>query len=171
MPPVNSKRLRLRSDSATANRRLGHPRRAVLAQYLAVRLEAAGGDRLLQLGHVDMCLGDGDRRPDVPAFGKAVGEDLGNEMAPRVERNDLGGIAPLRERPDRLDRRRVGEIGDVDRAELAGGDGEGAIERIGAVMRADDVAMLLARRADDGAANRRIILPAGHVHRRAASRR
>src|SRR5260370_6347058 len=73
-------------------------------------------------------------------------------MTPGVERDDPGGIAPLRKRADRLDRCRVGEIRDVDRAELAGGDRQRPVERIGAVMRPDDVAPLLARGADDRAA-------------------
>src|SRR5258708_4069808 len=74
----------------------------------------------------------------------------------RVTRS--GYLPPLhlqllrRERPDGVDRRRVGEGGDVDRAELAGGDRQGAVERIGAVMGADDVAVLLARGADEGSA-------------------
>src|SRR5260221_4754309 len=77
-------------------------------------------------------------------------------MAPGVERDDLGGIAPLREGTDLLDRRRVSEVGNVDRAELAGGDRQRPVERIGAVMRPDDVAVLLARGPDERPAHRRV---------------
>ncbi len=58
------------------DRRLCHPRRAIVAQDRAVGLQASGGDRLLQLGHVDMRLGDCDRRANVPAGLELVGEDF-----------------------------------------------------------------------------------------------
>ena len=60
------------------------------------------------------------------------------------------GSRPLRERPDGRGRMGVGEVGPADRIERAGGDRERAIDRIGAAMGADDVAVLRARhRADD----------------------
>src|SRR6267154_1198537 len=86
MPPVNSKSERRRSDSATA-KRLAMPGRYHTGSIAALVTRA---DRLLQLGHVDMRLGDGDRGADVPARRELRGEDLGDEMAPGVERDDLG---------------------------------------------------------------------------------
>ena len=49
------------------DRRLGDDGRTVRQQELAVGREPTGGDRLADLGQVDVRLRDGDRRPDVVA--------------------------------------------------------------------------------------------------------
>ena len=78
---------------------------------------------------------------------------LRDQMAPRVERDDAPRLRPLRERPDGRGRIGVGQVGAADRVERAGRDRERAIERIGAAMGADDVAVLEPRhRADDRSA-------------------
>ena len=102
---------------------------------------------------VEARLGDGDARADVEALGDLGLERLGDQMAPRIERDDLPGLAPLRERADGRGGNGVGEVRPADRIERAGGHRERAIERIGAAMAADDVAVAGPRhRADDRAA-------------------
>ena len=76
-------------------------------------------------------------------------EVFGDQMAPRIERDDALRLGPLRERPDGRGRMGVGEVGAADRIERAGRDRERAIERIGAAMRADDVAVSRARYGAD----------------------
>ena len=80
-------------------------------------------------------------------------EILRDQMAPRIERDDALRIAPLRKRPDGRGGMGVGEIRAPDRIERAGRDRKRAIDRIGAAMGADHVAVLRPRhRADDRSA-------------------
>ncbi len=126
------------------DRDLGHRHAAVVVHELAVGLEPAGADRVLHLRQVEPRLGDGDGRADVEAFGDLGLEALGDQMAPRIERDDAPRLAPLRERADGRGGMRVGEVGPADRIERAGRHRERAIERIGAAMGADDVAVAAA---------------------------
>ena len=80
-------------------------------------------------------------------------EDLADAVAPRVERDDLAGLRPLRMRTDLSRRVRVVQVGPGQRVERPGGHRQRAVERIGAAMGADDVAVRRVRhRADDRAA-------------------
>ena len=116
-------------------------------------LSRPAGERGLHLGQVEAGLGDGDGRADVDALGDLGLESLRGQMAPGIERDDLARLAPLRERADADRRVGIGEIRPADRIERAGGHRERAIERIGAAMAADDVAVAGPRhRADDRAA-------------------
>ncbi len=153
MPPVCSKSVRRRSTSLTPkrsampgsppdrlDRRLRHLHVARSAQDVVVGLQPAGGHGLHDLGHVHMRLGDRDGRTDVPAGGQLVGEHLGHQMAPRIERHDLLGIEPALERADRLGRRGVGEVGPMVGLELLGRDRQRPIDAVAAGMHADGVA-------------------------------
>ena len=132
------------------DRDLDHRDAAVLVHDLAVGLQPPGRDRRLHLGQVEPRARDGDARADVDALGDLACEILRDQMSPRIERDDPLRVAPLRKRSDRRGGMGVGEIGPPDRVERAGGDGERAVDRIGAAMGADHVAVLRTRhRADD----------------------
>ena len=49
---------------------------------------------------IEPSLGDGDGRTDVDAFRNFRLESLGNQMPPRIERDDALRFGPLRERSD-----------------------------------------------------------------------
>ena len=98
---------------------LGHADLAVLGQDRAVGRQPAGAHRVLQFGHIDAGLGDGDRRPDVPTVLQQVGIGLADDMAEGVERDDLVVLVPLRKRPDGLGGRSIGQVGFVHRVEVA----------------------------------------------------
>src|SRR5258708_35709769 len=85
------------------------------------------------------------------AFGDAAGEPPRAQMAPRIERDNALRVDPLLEWPDRRGGGGVGEVRPPDRIERARGYGKRAIDRIGATVGADDVAILRARH---GAAHR-----------------
>ena len=99
-------------------------------------------------------------------------EGFGDHVAPRIERDDGLGADPLRERADGNGGLRVGEVGPSNRIERAGGDGKRAVDRIGAAMRADDVAVGWPRhRADDGSALARRRRAPGNGKARLGARR
>jgi hypothetical protein len=77
----------------------------------------------------------------VDAVGDMVAEILRDAMAPGVERDDLAGLAPLRVRSQLEHRRRVLEVRPRLWIHRPGGDGECAVDRIGAAMGADRVAI------------------------------
>src|SRR5580692_594202 len=123
---------------------------AVLVNDFAVVLQPSGVDRRPELRQIEAGAGDRDARPDVDSLGDFAGKIFRDEMTPGIERDNALRLAPLRERTDRCRRMRVGEIGSPDRVERARGDREWAVDRIGAAMGADDVAVLRAGyRADD----------------------
>ena len=79
----------------------------------------------------------------------SVLECSATQVAPRIERDDPLGLAPLRERADRRGRMGIGEVGPPDRIEHARRHRERAVERIGAAVAADHVAQPgLRHRAD-----------------------
>ena len=105
----------------------------------------------MDFGHVDMRLGHGDGRSYVDAGGDCVAEDLGDDCAERIERDDPACVRPLRVWADPIGRRRIGEIGAVPGVERAGCYRQRAIDAIGAGVRADDIALS----ADQGRADNR----------------
>ena len=138
-------------------RHLGDGGRGVVEQHAAVDGQALEGDRLLDLGQVDVRLGDGDRGPDVVALGQVVGIHLLHAGAPGVDGDDLRRVAPLRMRADRVGGRGVGEVGAVAARQVAGGHRERAVDAVAAAVRADDVALAAVRGgADDRAALQRV---------------
>ena len=135
------------------DRNLDHGHAAVLVYDVAVMLQPAGCDGRLQFGKIEARAGDGDAWADVDAFGDLGREILGDQMAPRIERNDALRIAPLRKRADGCGGMGVGEVRTPDRIERAGRNGQRAVDRIGAAMGADHVAVRRARhRSDDRSA-------------------
>src|SRR5215468_2944330 len=104
------------------DRSLDDSRLARRHQDAVVRLDAASRDRLAHLGQRDAPLGNGDGGPDVEARGQFVGEYLGDAMPPRIERDDLFGVLPLRERPDLNRREGVGQVRTMHWVEFAGSD-------------------------------------------------
>ena len=122
------------------DRGLGDAHIAGLGQHIAIRGQPAGADGGGDLRHVDVGAGDGDARPHILPGGNFVGEQLGGEVAPGIERDDRVRFAPLRERADLHRGAGVGQVRPVRRLQLAGGDGQRAIERVGAGMSADGVA-------------------------------
>ncbi len=162
MPPVCSNRPRRSSASGDAepardarqvphrlDRDLGHAHVARPGQHGRRRAPAARPHRLGDLRHVDVRAGDRDGRPHVQPGRQLVGEHFGDQMAPRVERDDRVAVRPLRERADGDGRARVGQVRPVRRVELAGGDRQRAIDRVGAGMRADGVALGRGRQGGD----------------------
>ena len=136
------------------HRDLGDGGRAVFQQDAAIHLQALEGQRLLDLGQVDVGLGDGDRRADVVALGQVVLEHALHRGAPGVDRHHLLGVAPLRVGADQVGRRGVGEVGPVALHQVAGGHGQGAVHPITAAVAADHVALA----AVGGAAHHRAAL-------------
>src|SRR5207248_5531482 len=107
----------------------------------AVWLDLALGNALADFRHIDMRGRDGDRRPHIEAGADLLGEDLADEMPPRVERDDRLGLGPLRMRPDQGRWRGVGQVGAMVRREGAGCDRQGAVDRISAAIGSDRVAV------------------------------
>ncbi len=136
---------------------LGHHRRAVVEQHLAVCRQALEGDRLPHLRQVDVGLGHGNRRADVVALRDEVGKHIRHRGAPRVDGHHLGGVAPLRIRPDQVGRRGVGEVGAVAFEQVARGHRERAVHAVRPGVRADDVALA----SIDGGAHHRAALCRG----------
>ena len=132
------------------DRDLDDRRAAIVVDVLAVGLEPPGADGIAHLAEIEPGAGDRDGGPDIEAFGDLGLEGFGDQMAPGVERDDALRLRPLRERPDGRGRIGVGQVGAADRVERPGRDRERAVERIGAAMGADDVAVMKPRhRADD----------------------
>ena len=106
------------------------------------------------------------------AAGDLVGEDLADDMAPGVERHDPLGVGPLRVRADAGGRMGVGEVRPRQRVERPRRDRQRPVERIGAAMGADDVAVGRVRhRADHRPALLRLRRPpADRTPRDAAAR-
>ncbi len=135
------------------DRRLGDRDLAGVLHDRAVDFQPSGRNSLIQLRNGQPCLGDRDAWADVGAFGDLLAEILRNAMAPGIERHDAARFRPLRKRPDVDHRRGVGQIRPRDRAERAGGYGKRAIERVGAAVRTDRVAVdARVHRADHRAA-------------------
>jgi hypothetical protein len=108
---------------------------------------------MLQLGHGQARPGHRDRWADVPTVGELLGERLADDVPPGIERHDPVGIRPLRMGAHRHCRRGIGQIGTMQLVQAAGGDREGAVQRVRAGMGADHVASGRVReRADHGAA-------------------
>ena len=85
----------------------------------AVILETSGCERSLNLGQIKPRSCDRDTRPDVGALRDLRAEILGDQMAPRIERDNPLRSRPLREWPDHRGRMGVGEVGTADRAQRA----------------------------------------------------
>jgi hypothetical protein len=77
---------------------------------VAVGANAAGLDRSADFRDIDVSAGDRDGRTDIVAAHEMITKRLADQMSPRVERDDLAGVAPLRMRSDAIDRRGVGQI-------------------------------------------------------------
>ena len=123
---------------------------------VAVGANASGLDRGANFRHVDMRAGDRDGRPDVVAKREIFAEFLTDEMAPRIERDDLRCVGPLRMRADAVGGRGVGQVGTMVARQCACGDRQRAVYRIAAGMRADGVAVpAIAVRRDDRTARGR----------------
>ena len=152
------------------DRRLRHPGVAVPGQDLAVGPQPARRDRLAELGHVHPRPGHRDGGADVPAGGELVGERFAHQVPVRIEGDDGRRAAPLPMRADAGGRGGVGEVRDVEGIEGPRRHREGAVERIGAGVRPDGVA-LRGEGADDGAALRRVRCTPADRHGRAAARR
>src|ERR1051326_4347880 len=93
------------------DRRLGDTHLAARQYDLAVWLDPALGDPLADFRHIDVRGRDGDRRPYINTGADLLGEDLADEMPPRIERDDRLRICPLRMRPDQGGRSGAGHVG------------------------------------------------------------
>ena len=101
------------------DRNLDHRHAAVGMDGTAVSLQPSGSNGIAHLDQVETRAGDGDARADVEAFGNLRLEGVGDQMAPRIERDDFLGLAPLRKRTDGGGRKRIGQVGPADRIERA----------------------------------------------------
>ena len=124
---------------------------AFAVEDAAVGGEPAGGACLHDLCHIEPAAGDRDRRLDGEACRDLAGKVAGDAVAPRVERDDLLRVAPLRERADHDSRLGVGQVRPVVWVEAAAGGRQRAVGREGAGVDADGVAPR-PRAGDDGAA-------------------
>jgi hypothetical protein len=122
MPLVCSNRLRRSTLSLM-------PKRAA-RQDVAVGCQAPGRDRAKQFRHVDMGARDRDGGADVDTGGDAIGKGGRHQVAPRVERDDLRRIGPLRMRTDGLGRRGIGEIGPVVALQPPRRHGQRTVDRV-----------------------------------------
>jgi len=84
---------------------------------------------------------DGNGRTDIHARRDAVGEGRRHHVPPRIERDDLVRIVPLRMRADGLGRRGIGQVGAMVALQVAGGNRQRAIDGIGAGVRANHIAV------------------------------
>ena len=166
MPPVSSNSTRRRSVSLQP-KRCATPGRYQTGSIAALVTSAAPlGSRIWpsgtqaallhgvdDLGQDHVRLGDGDGRADVVAGGQLGGEHVGHHGAPRVEADDLAGLAPLRVRADDVGGRGVGEVGLVLARQRARRHRQRPVHAVGAAVRADHVAMgALGGGADERAA-------------------
>ena len=88
-------------------------------------------------------MGAGDRngRPDVVAAREVVAEGFADQVPPWVERYDLLRHRTIAGGPDGLDRRGIGEVGEVVMGERSRRNRQRAIDRIAAGMASDRIAM------------------------------
>ena len=129
---------------------LDHGETAILVYDVAVGDEPLGVERSPDLGQVEARAGNRDGRADIDAFGQLAAEILGDQVPPRVERDNARRVSPLGKRADGRGRIGIGQVGAADRIERAGGDSQRAIDSVGAAVAADDVAVLRTRdRTDD----------------------
>ncbi len=122
-------------------RGLGHRHLAGLLDDLAVDLQPAQANGVGDLRQGEARLGHRDGGPDVHAVGQLGGKVLGDPVAPRIEGDDLARLAPLRVRADGGGGEGVEQLRPHQRIQRAGGDGQGAIDRVGAAVGADGVAV------------------------------
>src|SRR5439155_14000546 len=76
--------------------RLGNADLAIFEQNSAVGAKAPLGDKQAKLRRGEARRGNCNRRTYVEAVADVLGEDFAGEVAPGVERHDLGRIDPLR---------------------------------------------------------------------------
>ena len=138
------------------DRSLHHADVAVSDHDVAVDANASGLDGVANFRHVDVRAGDRDGRPDVVAKREILAEFLTDEMAPRIERDDLRCVGPLRMRTDAVGGRGVGQVGTMVARQCACCNRQRPVNRIAAGMRADGVAVpAIAVRRDDRTARGR----------------
>jgi hypothetical protein len=124
------------------DRRLHHAHAAMCGDDPAVGVDTARRDGRADFRHVDVGAGHRDGRPDIVAARELVAERLADQMPPRVERYDLPSVEPLRVRADALDRRGIGQVGDMVVGERSRRNRERAVDRIAARMATDRVAVI-----------------------------
>jgi hypothetical protein len=71
----------------------------------------------------------------------AIGEDGGDQVAPGIQRHDPVRIAPLRMRADGFGRGCIGQVGTMRALQAARRHRQRAIDRIGAGVGTDNVAL------------------------------
>ena len=120
---------------------LGDADLAAVEQHPAVGSQPPLGQKRAELRRGETCRGDRHRRTRVDARPDVFGKDLADQVTPRVERHDLGRIGPLRARCDQRRGCGVGEVRAVVARQPPRRHGKGAIDRIGAGIRADRVAL------------------------------
>src|SRR6266567_1895958 len=82
------------------DRRLGDADLAIGEQYRAVGPQCAVNEQRAKLRRGDPRPGYGDRRTRVDTGANMLGENLTDEVAPRIERHNLRRVGPLRVGPD-----------------------------------------------------------------------
>ena len=114
---------------------------AALVHDAVVALQSAGCERGLNLGEVEPRLGHRNGGTNIDARRNLGGKRLRSQVPPGIERDDGLGIGPLGKRSD-VDRRMgIRQVRAAVGIERAGRYGKRAIERVGAAMAADHVAV------------------------------
>ena len=169
MPPVSSNKVRRRSGSATPNRRArpGKCQTGSIAALVtrispsasntapsALRIPSARSDRSsgsMIRAVVTAMVG----RASIPARIRSA-KTSPTSVAPRVERDDLGRVAPLRTNGNRGCGPGAGQVGSVIARQRPGGDRQRPVDRVGAGISADRIALpRLGRAGHDRTAGRR----------------
>ncbi len=129
---------------------LDHADFTALANDCTVLTEPAQLNGLANLRQHQPRLGDRNGGTNVQAVFDFGCKILGHPMAPRIERHDRVAAFPLRVRPDLDQRAGILQIRPRVRIQRSGRHGECAVDRIGAAVRTDDIAVPPGRsRSDD----------------------
>ena len=114
---------------------------AALVHDAVVALQSAGCERGLNLSEVEPRPGHRNGGTNINARRNLGGKRLRSQVPPGIERDNGVGIGPLRKWSDVDCRMGVRQVRATVRIERAGRHGKRTIERIGAAMAADDVAV------------------------------
>ena len=121
------------------HRRLGDTELTARQHDGTVLFDSPQPDGLADLRQCQSRTGNRNGGPDVQATFDLRPKVIGDTMSPRVERNDPGRAGPLSVRSHLHHRMGVLEVGTGYRIQRAGGNRQGAVNRIGPAIGSDDV--------------------------------
>ena len=111
-------------------------------QNLAIRLQAAGADRLPAFWKVNVGLGHGNGRADIESLVQVGTVRLGRQVAEGINGRNLLGIVPRGIRANLKNWRGQLQVGHVRGIQLAGRHGQAGVDAVRARVSADGIALI-----------------------------